>query len=99
VRSHSAATTAEELSHCDPYVLDNASEQAATTSLGAGCFLVCALATLSAGRTLKSPRLPRIHELEHAGRESFDSQRRSPIGSLAIAVPTPFGLDPPSAGA
>jgi hypothetical protein len=36
------------------------------TSLGAACFLACALATLLTGRTLKSPRLRRVHELEHA---------------------------------
>ena len=36
------------------------------TSLGAACFLACALATLQTGRTLKSPRLRRLHELEHA---------------------------------
>ncbi len=36
------------------------------TSLGAACFLACALATLRSGRTLKSPRLRRLHELERA---------------------------------
>jgi hypothetical protein len=36
------------------------------TSLGAACFLACALATLVSGRTLKSPRLRRLHKLEHA---------------------------------
>jgi hypothetical protein len=36
------------------------------TSLGAACFLACALATIFTGRTLKSPRLRRVHELEHA---------------------------------
>ena len=36
------------------------------TSLGAACFLACALATLLTGRTLKSPRLRRLHQLEHA---------------------------------
>ncbi|HEY2435636.1 MAG TPA: hypothetical protein VGH93_00545, partial [Solirubrobacteraceae bacterium] len=36
------------------------------TSLGAGCFLACALATLYTGTTMKSPRLHRVHELEHA---------------------------------
>jgi hypothetical protein len=35
-----------------------------TTSLGAGCFLACALATLLTGRTLKSPRLRRVRKLE-----------------------------------
>jgi hypothetical protein len=34
------------------------------TSLGAACFLACALATLLTGRTLKSPRLRRLRELE-----------------------------------
>ena len=34
------------------------------TALGAACFLACALATLLTGRTLKSPRLRRIHKLE-----------------------------------
>jgi hypothetical protein len=34
------------------------------TVLGAACFLVCALATLFTGRTLKSPRLRRMHEWE-----------------------------------
>jgi len=34
------------------------------TSLGAACFLTCALATLLTGRTLKSPRLRRLRELE-----------------------------------
>jgi hypothetical protein len=36
------------------------------TSLGAACFLACAVATLLTGRTLKSPRLRHLHELEHA---------------------------------
>ena len=34
------------------------------TCLGAACFLACALATLLTGRTLKSARLRRLHELE-----------------------------------
>jgi len=34
------------------------------TALGAACFLTCALATLLTGRTLKSPRLRRVHKLE-----------------------------------
>jgi hypothetical protein len=34
------------------------------TGLGAACFLACALATLFTGRTLKSARLRRLHELE-----------------------------------
>jgi len=34
------------------------------TALGAACFLACALATLRTGRTLKSPRLRRLHRLE-----------------------------------
>lgn len=36
------------------------------TSLGAACFLACALATLLTGHTSKSPRRRRLHELEHA---------------------------------
>jgi hypothetical protein len=36
------------------------------TAAGAACFLACALATLLTGRTLKSPRLRRLHKLEHA---------------------------------
>jgi hypothetical protein len=36
------------------------------TALGAACFLACALATLRTGRTSKSPRLRRLHELERA---------------------------------
>jgi hypothetical protein len=36
------------------------------TALGATCFLGCAVATLLTGRTLKSPRLRRLHKLEHA---------------------------------
>jgi hypothetical protein len=35
------------------------------TALGAACFLTCALATLLTGRTLKSPRLLRLRNLEH----------------------------------
>jgi hypothetical protein len=42
------------------------------TSLGAVCFLVCALATLFTGRTLKSPRLRRLHALEHAVDQDVD---------------------------
>ena len=34
------------------------------TALGAACFLACAVATLFTGRTLKSPRLRRLRELE-----------------------------------
>ena len=36
------------------------------TALGAACFLTNALATLLTGRTNKSPRLQRLHKLEHA---------------------------------
>jgi hypothetical protein len=35
------------------------------TAAGAACFLACAAATLRTGRTLKSVRLRRLHELEH----------------------------------
>jgi len=35
------------------------------TAIGAACFLTCALATLLTGHTLKSPRLRRLHKLEH----------------------------------
>ena len=35
------------------------------TALGAACFLTNALATLLTGRTHKSPRLQRLHKLEH----------------------------------
>jgi YrhK-like protein len=35
------------------------------TALGAACFLACALATLLTNRTFKSPRLQRLHRLEH----------------------------------
>ena len=35
-----------------------------STALGAACFLSCALATLLTGRTLKSPRLRRLHRLD-----------------------------------
>jgi len=45
------------------------------TSLGAACFLACALATLRSGRTLKSPRLRRLHALEHA--VEHDVKRRA----------------------
>jgi hypothetical protein len=34
------------------------------TSLGAACFLACAAATLRTGRTFKSPRRRRLHDLE-----------------------------------
>jgi hypothetical protein len=37
-----------------------------TTSLGAACFLACALAALRSGWTLKVPRLRRLRDLEHA---------------------------------
>ena len=36
-----------------------------STAAGAACFLVCALATLRTGRTLKSPRFARLRGLEH----------------------------------
>jgi hypothetical protein len=36
------------------------------TSLGAACFLANALATLGTGRTVKAPRLHRLHKLEKA---------------------------------
>jgi hypothetical protein len=42
------------------------------TSLGAACFLACALATLLTGRTLKSPRLRRLRELEHGAKRIRD---------------------------
>ena len=34
------------------------------TALGAACFMACAVFTLVTGRTSKSPRLRRLHELE-----------------------------------
>jgi hypothetical protein len=34
------------------------------TVLGSACFLTCAVATLRTGRTVKSPRLPRLRRLE-----------------------------------
>jgi hypothetical protein len=40
--------------------------------LGAGCFLTCALATLLTGNTLKSPRLRRLHNLEHAAERDLE---------------------------
>jgi hypothetical protein len=43
------------------------------TSLGAACFLACALATLRTGRTLKSPRLRRVHELEHGAERMVEA--------------------------
>jgi hypothetical protein len=42
------------------------------TVLGAGCFLTCALATLLTGNTLKSPRLRRLHNLEHAAERDLE---------------------------
>jgi YrhK-like protein len=36
------------------------------TAAGAACFLACALATLRSGHTIKSPRLRRLHRVEHA---------------------------------
>jgi hypothetical protein len=36
------------------------------TAAGAACFLACAVATLITGRTWKSPRLPRLRQLEHS---------------------------------
>ncbi len=44
-----------------------------TTSLGAACFLACAVATLLTGRTLKSPRLRRLRKLEQ--RAERDAER------------------------
>ena len=35
------------------------------TAAGAACFEACALATLFTGRTVKSPRFPRLRRLEH----------------------------------
>ncbi len=46
------------------------------TALGAACFLACALATLLTGRTLKSPRLRRLHKLEHAIESDIDQIAR-----------------------
>jgi len=42
------------------------------TALGAACFLACALATLLTGRTLKSPRLRRLHRLEDHVKRDFE---------------------------
>jgi hypothetical protein len=43
------------------------------TSLGAACFLACALFTLFTGRTSKSQRLPRLHRLEHVVERDAES--------------------------
>jgi len=45
------------------------------TSLGAACFLACALATLRSGRTLKSTRLRRLHRIEHAVEHDVERRR------------------------
>jgi hypothetical protein len=42
------------------------------TALGAACFLTCASATLLTNRTFKSPRLRRLHELEHETRSDVE---------------------------
>ena len=42
------------------------------TALGAACFLTCALATLLTGRTHKSPRLRRLHKLQHAAERDVE---------------------------
>jgi hypothetical protein len=42
------------------------------TSLGAACFLACALATLRSGLSAKLPDLHRLHELEHAVERRLD---------------------------
>jgi hypothetical protein len=36
------------------------------TSLGAACFLTCALDTMNTGQPSKMPRFRRLHEVEHA---------------------------------
>ncbi|MEP6955141.1 MAG: hypothetical protein ABI950_13870 [Solirubrobacteraceae bacterium] len=46
-----------------------------TTALGAACFLACAVATLRSGRTLKSPRLRRLHRLEEDVRRRRGARR------------------------
>lgn len=43
-----------------------------TTSLGAACFLACAVATLLTGRTLKSPRLRRLRKLARDTKREAD---------------------------
>jgi hypothetical protein len=43
-----------------------------TTSLGAACFLACAVATLLTGRTLKSPRLRRLRKLERVAKREAE---------------------------
>jgi hypothetical protein len=45
------------------------------TVLGAVCFLTCAVATLFTGHTLKSPRLRRLHRLEHEVAEDLEEIR------------------------
>ncbi len=42
------------------------------TSLGAACFLACALDTLHTGEASKVPRFRRLHELEHALERDVD---------------------------
>ena len=46
------------------------------TSLGAACFLGCALATLRSGRTMKSARMRRLSQLEHAVERDVRHVRR-----------------------
>jgi uncharacterized membrane protein len=48
------------------------------TALGAACFLACAVATLRSGRTMKSPRLRRLHHLEERVEERLASAHRRP---------------------
>ena len=46
------------------------------TGLGAACFLACAVATLLSGRTMKSPRLRRLHHLEETVEKRLSSAHR-----------------------
>ena len=55
------------------------------TSLGAACFLACALATLLTGHTSKSPRRRRLQELEHAVERAVDASPSPPRVATDVA--------------
>lgn len=62
-----------------------------TTSLGAACFLACALAALSLGQTLKAPRLRRLRAAVARELEQWGAVLDADIANLGRAVEHELG--------
>jgi hypothetical protein len=82
-----SAVTGYATGHAGTLVSANVSNW--TTTLGAVCFLACAVAACGFGATLKAPRLRRLRTLAHEAVEEFEHEVREVrayVGAVAEGV-------------